>query len=86
MSLSVDSIIIIRLQIDQAVEEDWPLTLISHKNEKLKIYLHPGEMLLYESAKVPHGRQFPLKGSYFDNLFVHFYPIGCSKKNNFPYL
>ena len=39
------------------------------------IYLKPGEMLLYESAKVPHGRQFPLEGDYYDNLFVHFRPI-----------
>ena len=29
-------------------------------------------MLLYESAKVPHGRQFPFQGEYFDNIFIHF--------------
>ena len=37
-----------------------------------KITLKPGEMLLYESAAAPHGRPYPLKGEYFDNLFVHF--------------
>jgi hypothetical protein len=31
-------------------------------------------MLLYESAKVPHGRQFPLNGDFYDNLFIHFQP------------
>ena len=31
-------------------------------------------MVLYESATVPHGRQFPLDGEYYDNLFVHFFP------------
>jgi hypothetical protein len=31
-------------------------------------------MLLYESARVPHGRMEPLDGNYFDNLFVHFRP------------
>ena len=36
------------------------------------IILKPGEMLLYESAKVPHGRQFPLEGEYFENILVHF--------------
>ena len=29
-------------------------------------------MLLYESAKVPHGRQFPLEGEYYENILVHF--------------
>lgn len=32
-------------------------------------------MLLYESAKILHGRQFPLDGDFYDNLFVHFHPI-----------
>ena len=31
-------------------------------------------MLLYESAKVLHGRQKPLEGESYDNLFVHFKP------------
>ena len=37
------------------------------------VYLKPGEMVLYESAKVPHGRQFPLEGEYYDNMLVHFH-------------
>ena len=61
-------------QVDQRVDEEWPLTLISHGGLKKKLFLKPGEMLLYESAKIPHGRQFPLKGDYYDNIFVHFYP------------
>ena len=31
-------------------------------------------MVLYESAKLPHGRYYPLKGNYYDNLFVHYFP------------
>ena len=46
--------------------------MITHEGKREKIYLQPGEMLLYESAKMPHGRQFPFKGEYYDNLFVHF--------------
>ena len=38
----------------------------------------PGEMVLYESAKLPHGRQIPFEGEYYDNLFAHFYPEGQS--------
>ena len=54
------------------MDEDWPLTVIDHQGRKKKIYLKPGQMLLYESATVPHGRQFPLNGDYFDNIFIHF--------------
>ena len=59
-------------QIDQKVVKDWPLTLIDNEGQKKKIILKPGEMLLYESAKVPHGRQFPLEGEYYENILVHF--------------
>ena len=33
-----------------------------------------GEMLLYESLKIVHGRPEPFQGEYFDNIFVHFKP------------
>ena len=49
------------LQIDQKVDEDWPLYFLDHHNVQCKILLKPGEMLLYESAIAPHGRQDPLK-------------------------
>ena len=48
------------------------MTLKDNEDQKKKIILKPGEMLLYESAKVPHGRQFPLEGEYYENIFVHF--------------
>ena len=51
------------------MEKDWPLTLMDNEGQKKMIYLKPGEMLLYESAKVPHGRQFPLEGEYYQNRF-----------------
>ena len=38
----------------------------------VEIFLKPGEMALYEGAVVPHGRQFPFNGDFFDNLFVHY--------------
>ena len=49
------------------------------------MFLKPGEMLLYESAKMPHGRQFPLEGDFYDNLFAHFQlmdPVEQSKMMN----
>ena len=36
-------------------------------------------MLLYESARIPHGRPYPLNGDYFDNIFAHFYPESLRK-------
>ena len=63
------------LQIDQKVNEDWPLLLVDHKGKSAKIMLKPGEMILYESAVVPHGRPNKLKGDYYDNLLVHYQPL-----------
>lgn len=62
------------LQIDQKVDENWPLNLVDHKGQKKSVSLKPGQMLLYESATVPHGRQIPLKGDFYDNIFIHFAP------------
>lgn len=62
------------LQIDQKVHSPWPFILINHSGKKKKIHLQPGEMLLYESCTIRHGRQFPLDGDYYDNLFVHLTP------------
>ena len=38
--------------------------------------MSPGDLLWYESASVIHGRQWPLNGRSYDNLFVHFKPRG----------
>jgi hypothetical protein len=31
-----------------------------------------GDMVLYESHSVIHGRPFPLKGKFYANIFIHF--------------
>lgn len=62
------------LQIDQKVDKDWPLTIVDHEGNNVKVILKSGEMVLYESAVIPHGRQFPFDGDFYDNLFVHFTP------------
>ena len=59
-------------QIDQKVDVEWPLTVIDHNGRKDKVDLKKGEMVVYESAKVMHGRQFHLDGDFFENLFIHF--------------
>ena len=63
------------LQIDQKIKEDWPLLLVDHKGQNVQIMLKPGEMLLYESAVVPHGRPIKLNGDFYDNLLVFSQPV-----------
>ena len=58
------------------------MTLIDNEDQKKKIVLKPGEMVLYESAKVPHGRQFPLEGEYYQNILVHFGPMDAIAKSH----
>ena len=52
----------------------WPLVIADHQGEAHRVSLRTGEMLLYESAKLPHGRPETFTGEYFDNIFVHFKP------------
>jgi prolyl 4-hydroxylase len=42
----------------------------------------PGEMVLYESHSVIHGRPYPLKGRFMANIFIHFEPTGHSLRHN----
>ena len=37
-------------------------------------FLLIGDMVLYESHTVLHGRPFPLQGRHYANVFVHFQP------------
>ena len=61
----VTSIIV---NVDQDVNDPWPLEVYDHDGVAQNVTLLPGEMLLYESHSVIHGRPFPLNGSYFANL------------------
>ena len=54
--------------------DPWPLHIKDHSGENHKIHLEPGQMLWYESAKLPHGRPEVFTGEYYDNIFVHFKP------------
>ena len=53
------------LQVTQEVDEPWPLEVYDHDGFAHNITLQAGEMLLYESHTVLHGRPFPLNGSYY---------------------
>ncbi len=44
------------INVDQEVDEDWPLLIQDHQGNEHKLIMKPGEMVLYESAKLLHGR------------------------------
>ncbi|MDZ7865647.1 2OG-Fe(II) oxygenase [Acidovorax sp.] len=60
------------INIDQDVEEDWPLTIEDNDCRDYDILLRPGEMLFYEGTRLQHERSRPLRGSRYANLFCHF--------------
>lgn len=62
------------INVAQDVDEDWPLEVIGHDGIAVNLTMQPGDMILYESHSVIHGRPYPLQGKYFANVFVHFEP------------
>ena len=60
------------INVDQQVNEPWALQIDDHQGIEHEVYLEPGEMVLYESAILRHGRVKPLNGDYYSNLFVHY--------------
>ena len=53
------------IQVAQDVDEPWPVEVISHDGVAHNITMQPGEMVLYESHTVLHGRPYPLKGKFY---------------------
>ena len=63
------------INVHQEVEEDWPLQIEDNFYRKHEVILAPGEVVFYESARLDHGREIPLKGKAFANIFCHFKPV-----------
>jgi len=65
------------LQVNQTTDKNggWPLDVYHpHQLGVKEVYLQPGEMLLYEGARLVHGRPMRFKGESFSNIFTHFIP------------
>lgn len=62
------------INVDQEVEVDWPLVILDHEGHEHSVIMKPGDMLLYESAKLLHGRPDTFVGSHYDNIFIHYKP------------
>ncbi|SVD82600.1 uncharacterized protein METZ01_LOCUS435454, partial [marine metagenome] len=67
------------INVDQEVDEVWPLIIEDNYYRKHQVLLKPGEVVFYESARLYHGRPIPLKGSKFANIFCHFMPKNMEK-------
>ena len=72
--VSQTHIISVILNIAQVVDADWPLLVDDHMCRRHSVVLQPGEMLLYEGARLAHGRPTPFEGDSYANVFVHFCP------------
>lgn len=64
------------INVDQDVDEPWPLEVYDRKGQAVNVTMEPGDMVLYESGSLIHGRPFPLKGRFYANIFIHFEPTG----------
>ena len=64
------------VNVDQDVDEPWPLEIYDRHDRAVNVTMEPGDMVLYESGSLIHGRPFPLKGRSFSNIFIHFQPTG----------
>lgn len=60
------------INVDQTTDTEWPLVIEDHLYRQHKVCLKPGQMLLYEGAKLLHGRPTPFEGENYANVFVHY--------------
>ena len=55
------------INVDQNVTEPWPLEVYTRENRAVNITMEPGDMVLYESHSLIHGRPFALQGEFMAN-------------------
>ena len=53
------------IQVAQDIDEPWPVEVISHAGVAYNITMAPGDMVLYESHSILHGRPYPLVGRFY---------------------
>jgi len=70
------------INVDQDVDEPWPLEVWGHNGKPYNVTMEPGDMVMYESHSILHGRPFPMRGRHYANIFVHFEPMGVFRREN----
>lgn len=69
------------IQVSQDVNELWPIEVYTHDGQAVNVTMQPGDMVMYESHSVLHGRPFPMNGSHYANVFIHFQPVNHVENN-----
>lgn len=64
------------INVAQDLDEDWILEVYDRHDRAVNVTMEPGDMVLYESGSLVHGRPFALKGRFYANIFIHFEPTG----------
>jgi len=64
------------INVAQDVDEDWVLEVFDRDGNSVNVTMEPGDMVLYESGTLIHGRPFAMKGNFYANVFIHFQPTG----------
>jgi len=59
------------IQVAQDVDEPWPIEIIGHDGKAYNVTMEPGEMAMYESHTILHGRPFPLNGKFFVSILYY---------------
>ncbi len=70
----IGTILHITRQLD--LQSDWPLVVVDFSGKRHTIYMDVGEMILFESSRVIHGRPSVLKGDFYVNTFFYYQPEG----------
>ena len=77
---SIPLVISAIVNVAQQVTDDWILELMGHDGWAMNLTMQPGDMILYESHSIIHGRPYPLNGQFYANCFFHFEPIGYTEQ------
>ena len=63
------------LHVDSSDDaEPWPFVIEDFLGRTNQVYLTPGDMIIFESSKLMHGRPSKLAGSWYANVNGHYHP------------
>lgn len=62
------------INVDQKVNQDWPLVIEDNDYRTHHVILKPGDVVFYEGGRLKHGRPYAFDGDSFANIFCHFKP------------
>ena len=65
--------------VDRDLRSPWPLHVVDVDGREFEVDQKPGELVLYESARIAHGRPSPLIGRFHVGIFLHYRPVDTWK-------